>query len=139
MLQHYKKLKLYTQNWVKKRCISLHIRNYLWSFVDYEHLKMYFYNSTSHWTTASSVKSVSGVILSGYTPGSIKYSHFDTIISPTLKKVKRIQTRKIDGFSSSSYSEEENLVSGWKLPYFEVNGIYKWSKSWYTYNSHVLV
>ena len=36
-------------------------------------------------------------MLSGNTAGSIKCPYFDTIILPTLKKVKRFQTRKIDG------------------------------------------
>ena len=39
-----------------------------------------------------------GVTLSENTPGSIKCPYFDTIISTTLKKVKRFQTGKIDVF-----------------------------------------
>ena len=38
------------------------------------------------------------VILSGNTSGGMKCPYFNTIISPTLKKVKRFQTEKIDGF-----------------------------------------
>ena len=103
ILQLCKKLKLYTQNWVQKRSISIHIRIYFWWIVDYHHLKMCFYNSTSHQTTTSSVKSISEAILSG----TIKCPYFDTIVLPTLKKVKRFQTRRIDGFASSCYFTEK--------------------------------
>ena len=59
-----------------------------------------FVTGISHWTTASSVKSISGVIFSGNAPGSIKWPYFDTIILSTLKKIKRFQTGNIDVFFS---------------------------------------
>ena len=49
--------------------------------------KSIFTTGTSHWTTASSIKSISEVTLFGNAP-DIKYPYFDTIILPTkwLKK-----------------------------------------------------
>ena len=35
---------------------------------------------TTHWTTTSSLKSISGITLHGNAPGNIKYPYFDTII-----------------------------------------------------------
>ena len=53
--------------------------------------KIIFTFATSHWTSASSVKTVSGVTLSRNAPGSIKCPYFDTIISHTLKNYKRLK------------------------------------------------
>ena len=47
MLHLLKKLKLYTKlipETEHKAPISIHIKIYLWSFVDYQHLQKYFYN-----------------------------------------------------------------------------------------------
>ena len=47
MLHLLKKLKLYTKvgsESVHKTSISIQIKIYLWSFVDYQHLQKYFYN-----------------------------------------------------------------------------------------------
>ena len=47
MLHLLKKLKLYTKmgpETERKAPISIHIKIYLWSFVDYQHLQKYFYN-----------------------------------------------------------------------------------------------
>ena len=47
MLQLLKKLKLYSKlgpDTVHKAPISFHIKTYLWSLVDYQHLQKYFYN-----------------------------------------------------------------------------------------------
>ena len=47
MLHLPKKLKLYTKlgpQTIHKALIRIHMKTYLWSFVDYLHLKKYFYN-----------------------------------------------------------------------------------------------
>ena len=77
MLQLRKKSKLYTQlDLVKLGHLKLgHFKIYIRSFVDYQHLQKYFYNwnitwnysGASHGTTAFSVKSISGINLSGNT------------------------------------------------------------------------
>ena len=91
MLQLLQKLKLYAElgpETVHKAPISIHIKIYLSSFVDYQHLQKYFYNWYITLNTASSVKSISEVTLSGNAPSNIQCPYFNTIISPILKNCK---------------------------------------------------
>ena len=44
MLQLLKKLKLYTKLAVQKQHVSIHIKTYLWWFMDCQDLQKYFYN-----------------------------------------------------------------------------------------------
>ena len=90
VLQLLKNLKLCTKLGPKTIHKYSH-QNLLWSFVDYQLLQKYFCNWNINYTTASSVKSISGVTLSENAPGSIKCLHFDTIILPTLKICKLLK------------------------------------------------
>ena len=94
MLQLRKKLKLSVK--LGPEAVSIHMKIYLWSLVDFSTYKSIFTTNTSYWTSVSSVKSIPEVILPGNTSGNSLY--FDIIISPTWKKVKRFQTVKIDEF-----------------------------------------
>ena len=106
MLQLLKKLKLYTKlGAVKLGSLKLgHFKIYIRSFVDYLDLQKYFCNwnitwnycGTSNGTTALSVKSMSGLKLSGNTSDSTKCWYLGTIILCFLKKLKIVKTRKID-------------------------------------------
>ena len=141
MLQLLKKLKLYT----KLGPVKLgHFKIYIRSFVDYQHLQKYFYNwnitwnysGTSNGTTALSVKSMSGLHLSGNTSDSTKWWYFGTIVLPFLKKYKIFKSQKIDPpfleilihttvglIEKGLFFPEKTLVFGLSLPYWEVHRI----------------
>ena len=64
--------------------LSTDIKMYLWSIsIIY---KSIFTTGKLHWSTALSVKSISGVALSGNARGSIKYHYFDAISGYTFMK-----------------------------------------------------
>ena len=66
----------------------------MWSFTLPAPEKSAFIIQISHWTTASSVKSISGVTLHGNAPGNSKCPYFNTIILPTLEKIEKFQQQK---------------------------------------------
>ena len=78
MFQFFKKLKLY------KQYVSIHVKIYLGSFVDYQHLQKYLYN----WNITLNYCFIFIININGNAPGSIKYLYFDIIILPTVKNCK---------------------------------------------------
>ena len=68
MLQLLKKLKLSVK--LGPEAVSIHMKIYLWSFVDFSTYKSIFTTNTSYWTSVSSVKSIPEVILPGNTSGN---------------------------------------------------------------------
>ena len=76
--------------------ISIQMKIYLWSFGLPAPEKNIFIIGTSHWTIATSLKSISGVTFPGNAPGNSKCPFFNTIILPTLEKLERFQTGKTD-------------------------------------------
>ena len=78
MLQFLKKLKLYTKlgpETVHKPLISIHTKIYLWSFVDYQYLKKYFYIWNITLNCCFICKIISRLTLSGNASGYSSNAH----------------------------------------------------------------
>ena len=87
--------------WVASAFLSIHIKIYLWSLADYQHLQKYFYNCNITLNYCLSLKSVSRVTLSGNAPASIKYPYFDAITLLTLKNCKSL--KKLCAYSTKDH------------------------------------
>ena len=78
MLQFLRKLKLYTKlapETVHKSLISIHTKIYLWSFVDYQYLKKYFFIWNITLNHCFICKIISRLTLSGKAPGYSSNAH----------------------------------------------------------------
>ena len=91
MFQLLKKLKLYVK--VGPEIVHKYSDQNLFTIIlHYQHPQKYFYICNIILNYSLSVKSISGVTLSGNPPGIIKCPYFDTIISHTLKNWKWLKT-----------------------------------------------
>ena len=80
MIQLPKKLKLHKTGSTKvhKAPVSIHIKIYLWSFVDYQHLKKYFYDCNITLNYCFTYKISIRSNLTGYVPGIASDAHIST-------------------------------------------------------------
>ena len=90
----------YKQNWVQKQYISIQIRIYLWSFIDYQHTQKHFYD----WYITLSYSFICIINIRGNFIWKcywyMKCPYLDSIILSTLKEVKRFQTGNLDPYNS---------------------------------------
>ena len=136
MLQYLKKLRLYTKlspETVHKPLISIYTKTYLWSFVDHQYLKKYFFIWNITLNYCSICKIIWGLTLSGNAPGYSSNAHNLTPLFHLLWKIVNDSVPMIMYSDVFFFSEilahtpvvipGKILVCGWNLDFLEVNGI----------------
>ena len=90
MLQYLKKLRIYTKlgpETVHKPLISIYTKTYLWSFVDHQYLKKYFFIWNITLNYCFICKIIWGLTLSGNAPGYSSNAHNLTPLFHPLWKI----------------------------------------------------